>query len=181
MVPQALPETVYDIKYFGAPMPGLCAFKEVMGCQPGCAPAVRDTRRAGMLIGGTNKTHVVKYDYDVKGEDSSLAVRGLMALEQTDLTLQHHKDEQELLSCRSWTLHRLQARPTSGSGGGSCMIMTIMATLRGPACWLTFALFRATRSVTQAHGRYRGTCVHVFWRQILLSLPSSFALVLAKK
>ncbi|EIE25146.1 hypothetical protein COCSUDRAFT_52776 [Coccomyxa subellipsoidea C-169] len=41
-VPAALPEQVYDIRYW-----------------------VRDIRREGQLVGGTNKKHMVKYQVDV--------------------------------------------------------------------------------------------------------------------
>jgi len=46
MVPAANPETVYDIKYYS-----------------------RDTRREGMLIGGTNKKKTVRYELDVTARD----------------------------------------------------------------------------------------------------------------
>ena len=40
--------------------------------------AARDTRRQGMLVGGTNKKHVVRQSYDVMAKDDALAVRNAM-------------------------------------------------------------------------------------------------------
>ena len=51
VVPHALPERVYDIKYF-----------------------VRDSRREHMLVGGTNKKHDVHSKLDPKAEDNKLSV-----------------------------------------------------------------------------------------------------------
>ncbi|KAK9819806.1 hypothetical protein WJX72_002645 [[Myrmecia] bisecta] len=48
-VPQAETKLVYDIKYY-----------------------TRDTRRAGQLVGGTNKLHMVTRQYDVTAKDPAL-------------------------------------------------------------------------------------------------------------
>ena len=41
----------------------------------GLIGAVRDSKREGMLVGGTNKKHVVKYEVPVSAPDDTLAVR----------------------------------------------------------------------------------------------------------
>lgn len=48
MIPQAREELVYDIKYYS-----------------------RDTRREGMLVGGTNKKKTVRYQLDVTAKDDT--------------------------------------------------------------------------------------------------------------
>lgn len=48
MIPQAREELVYDIKYYS-----------------------RDTRREGMLVGGTNKKKTVRYELDVTARDDT--------------------------------------------------------------------------------------------------------------
>ena len=51
--------------------------------------AVRDTKREGMLVGGTNRTHVVKYDIEI-GKDNFLQARfhGLSHFSQRLLNIQ---------------------------------------------------------------------------------------------
>ncbi|KAL0036150.1 hypothetical protein WJX79_006007 [Trebouxia sp. C0005] len=50
MIPQAREELVYDIKYYS-----------------------RDTRREGMLVGGTNKKKTVRYELDVTARDGTVS------------------------------------------------------------------------------------------------------------
>ena len=71
-VPAALSEQVYDIRYWGEHS-HIAPSVPQLGCRWGFRGAVsnvlfcvvRDKRREGQLVGGTNKKHMVTYQVDV--------------------------------------------------------------------------------------------------------------------